>query len=193
MKVILASSSPRRLALLNMIGISPVVYEPRIEEKRWPDEPVDFYVERITKLKGSNINNVKHKDNLVISSDTVVQIHDQILGKPADRQEAMKFLQLLSGNWHQVVSGLFFRYQEQSEFALAKTRVLFSALTADEIEFYLDLESYSDKAGAYGIQSIASLFVEKIEGCYFNVVGLPINLFYRMLKNLGLDINELRS
>lgn len=193
MKVILASSSPRRLALLKMLDIYPSVSPPSIQEVKFDDETISAYVERITKQKGNPVHAANPEATLIISSDTVVHVDGRILGKPANRLEAEAFLQLLSGRWHEVISGIYLRFGNQSRFSLEKTRVLFSLLTAEEIHFYLDHEKYSDKAGAYGIQSMASLFVEKIEGCYFNVVGFPVNLFYRMIKEMGIDIQRLRG
>jgi septum formation protein len=193
MKVILASSSPRRLALLQMLGIQPVVSPPEIEEGNIRQEPIPLYLERITREKGNHVKASIHDETLIISSDTVVHVAGRILGKPSDRNEAVAFLQSLSGRWHEVISGIYLRFANQRRFSLEETRVFFSPLTEADIHFYLDHENYSDKAGAYGIQSMASLFVERIEGCYFNVVGLPINLFYRMIKEMGLTIQSLRS
>jgi len=117
-----------------------------------------------------------------------VYCDDHLIGKPRNRQEAARFLELLSDNIHEVWTGLCIHYRGEPYYEFARTRVFFSPIDQGEIEHYLDHEHYMDKAGAYAIQGRASVFVRKIDGCYFNVMGFPLNLFYQVLKKLGISI-----
>lgn len=188
MEIILASSSPRRLELLRLIGLEPRVIIPMIDEEIKPGESVDDFVHRLTKQKGEAIYRDEFFEIPVISSDTVVYINRTILGKPEDRQDAFDMLKNLSGNVHEVMTGVGILYRGECIVDHVVTRVYFKRLSGEEIDYYLDSEEYGDKAGAYGIQGKASIFVEKIEGCYFNVMGFPLNLFYTMLKKIGIEI-----
>ncbi|MDQ1352751.1 MAG: nucleoside triphosphate pyrophosphatase, partial [Acidobacteriota bacterium] len=105
-----------------------------------------------------------------------------------DRDEAYRFMKILSGNVHEVLTGVAVRYRGISYYEYARTRVEFSEISEEELAYYLDNEHYLDKAGAYAIQGLASAFIKRIEGCFFNVMGFPVNLFYRMMKELGIEL-----
>ncbi len=188
---ILASSSPRRLELLNLIDIKPEVQNPKIKEDILPGEDPENFVSRIAVEKGKFIRKTKYSDDLIISADTIVLIEKRMIGKPSGREDAFRMLELLSGKMHKVISGVSLLYKDKEIIKNSVTEVKFSNITAWEISKYLDNESYMDKAGAYAIQGKASIFVEKINGCYFNVMGFPLNLFYSMIKILDISIEDL--
>lgn len=183
MKVILASASPRRQALLQQIGITPLVC------------PADFAEGSGTASQAQEValHNAAGKcaavaakmgDELpVIAADTIVVIDNVILGKPQDAAKAM--LQRLSGRTHQVMTGVAVRYKGQQLSKVCITDVSFYQLTAEEIDAYIATGEPMDKAGAYGIQGRGAVLVEKINGCYNNVVGLPLSLLYLMMQRLG--------
>jgi septum formation protein len=190
MKVVLASASPRRKELLQLIGLAPEVIPPDIEEAIRPGESIDDFLERVVVAKAIEVYKKKFFHSLLISADTVVLLDDSLIGKPTGRADAFAMLQRLSGRRHQVLTGLALMHQGETRFAISRTQVDFKTLDNREIEFYLDHESFMDKAGAYAIQGRAAIFVERIEGCYFNVMGFPLNLFYRMLVERGLNVYE---
>jgi septum formation protein len=188
MKVILASVSPRRKELLQLIGLAPEVIAPDIEEAVLPGEAVDVFLQRVAIAKGMAVYKKRFFHNLIISADTVVLLAGELIGKPAGRDEAFSMLERLSGRSHEVLTGLALMHEGATSFAISRTRVQFKELAAAEIAHYLDHENYMDKAGAYAIQGRAAVFVERIEGCYFNVMGFPLNLFYRLLGDRGLTL-----
>ena len=185
MKVILASASPRRQALLLQIGITPLIC------------PADFAEGSGTASQAQEValHNASGKcaavaakmgDELpVIAADTIVVIDNVILGKPQDAAAAKAMLQRLSGRTHQVMTGVAVRYKGQQLSKVCVTDVSFRQLTAEEIDAYIATGEPMDKAGAYGIQGRGAVLVEKINGCYNNVVGLPLSLLYLMMQRLG--------
>ena len=185
---ILASSSPRRKELLKLIGIEPRIFKPQTDESREPGESVETFLKRVTIEKGGDVYMEDYFENPVISSDTIVLCEGRLIGKPADAVEAREFLELLSGNVHEVWTGLAVKYRGRVYYDVARTKVSFSPISASELDHYLEHENYMDKAGAYAIQGLASVFVNKIDGCYFNVMGFPINLFYNMLKRMDIEL-----
>lgn len=188
MRLILASSSPRRKELLNMLGIEPEIIVSFVDENQLPGEPLDTFLRRVSIAKGEAVYRDEFFDIPVISSDTIVLCDHIIMGKPVDRDEASRFLKALSGNVHEVLTGLAILYRGVSHYEYARTRVEFSEISEAELRYYLDNEDYMDKAGAYAVQGKASVFVKRIDGCYFNIMGFPVNLFYRMMKGLGLNL-----
>ena len=188
MKVVLASASPRRKELLQLIGLAPEVIPPDIEEAAHPGEALDDFLARVTIAKAIEVYKKKFFHSLLISADTVVRLDDALIGKPTGRADAFAMLRRLSGRQHEVLTGLALMHQGETRFAISRTRVHFKTLDDREIAFYLDHEKFMDKAGAYAIQGRAAIFVERIEGCYFNVMGFPLNLFYRMLGERGLNV-----
>jgi septum formation protein len=185
---ILASSSPRRKELLRMLGIEPRIIAPEADERINPGESPEDFIRRVAISKGEAVYKPEFYDIPVISSDTIVLCENRIIGKPAGREEAYEFLRILSGNTHEVLTGVSIRYRGEAYYDYARTRVEFSHIPESEILYYLDNEDYMDKAGAYAIQGKASVFIEKIDGCFFNVMGFPLNLFYGMLKKIGITL-----
>jgi septum formation protein len=194
--LVLASQSPRRLELLNLIGISFQVVPSSSEEIFTEIEP-GLIVKQICKAKvfdvaNKLINSGKYvKSNLVIlAADTVVVVDQKILGKPESKEHAFEMLMSLSNKVHEVYTGvsvakLNYNYHKQ-DFAISK--VFFRKLDPIEIKSYINTNEPFDKAGAYALQGIASCFVEKIEGCYTNVIGLPMPLTINMLRDSGIQI-----
>jgi nucleoside triphosphate pyrophosphatase len=185
---ILASSSPRRKELLKLVGIEPQILIPEVDESRLPGEDIEVFLRRVTIAKGQAVYKAEFYDIPVISSDTIVYCDNHLIGKPRDRSQAYDFLKLLSDNIHEVWTGISVLYKGESYYDLARTQVVFSVIDEAELQYYLDHEHYQDKAGAYAIQGRASVFVKKIDGCYFNVMGFPLNLFYNMVKGMGLRL-----
>jgi septum formation protein len=189
--LILASASPRRRELLSGLGFELLV-DPNTtpEPARKPGEPAASYVVRAARGKAREVA-ARHASGLIIAADTIVLAKNQILGKPAVRAEARRMLENLSGRWHDVFTGicLIDLVSGRSGSAHSRSRVHFRSLAKKEIEWYLATGEYQDKAGAYAIQGYASLFVDRIEGCYFNIVGFPIFTFALLCRRLGIEIH----
>jgi septum formation protein len=183
MELVLASQSPRRSELLRNAGISFRVHVAEVDETPFPGElPVD-YVRRLARAKADAV-----AGDLVLGSDTAVVIDGQILGKPVDAEDAARMLRLLSGRSHEVVTGICLRGRE-TWVAHESTTVLFSHISEKEIQRCVASGEPMDKAGAYAIQGLASCFVERIEGSYSNVVGLPVAMVYRYLRTIDWKFN----
>jgi septum formation protein len=185
-RIILASASPRRADLLRQIGIEFELAPSQVAEKPHPDEAPADYIIRIARAKVIAVAR-KYEGGLIIGADTVVVLDGRMLGKPSDKVEAEWMLGELSGNWHAVMTGIaLYDIATRREAAdYAKTLVRFAQLTDKEIQWYVDTGEPMDKAGAYGIQGLGGLFVDEIAGNYYNVVGLPIPLVYRLARQLG--------
>ena len=179
-KLILASGSPRRSEIMNSVGWDFTKNVPDIDETEREGEPPEDYVRRLAGEKGEAVAK-KHPSEIVLAADTTVVIHDQIIGKPKDLADAHRMLSLLSGNWHEVLTGIAVIQNGTIDVGLQRTRVKFAAMTQDEIGFLVEKGDPLDKAGAYAVQAQAALFIEGIEGDYWNVVGLPISLVYEMV------------
>lgn len=186
--VILASASPRRLQLLRQIGMKPVVKAADIDEQILGTETPKEHACRLSRAKGKAIVEAWGDDPAVVSADTIVVVDDSILGKPRNRTEAGEFMRRLSGREHEVTTGVSLFWQRRELTRHETTKVVFAALTETMINAYLDTGDYKDKAGGYGIQSFAALFIPRIEGCFFNVMGFPLYLFSRMAIDMGLPI-----
>ncbi len=201
MRIILASKSPRRKELLSRIGIEYECIVSEAEEKTTESSP-DKVVAELSRQKAENIFEIiraGERDNspmVIIGADTVVACDSNIMGKPKDKQDAGRMLKLLEGRSHSVWTGvtLLFvnidkngNYSENkviSETFACETKVYMYHVSDNEIEEYIKTEEPLDKAGAYGIQGIAAKFIEKIEGDYNNVVGLPVSALYQRIKNI---------
>jgi septum formation protein len=175
-KWILASQSPRRRELLSRLVSEFEVIVDDSDEVLIPDELPEKTVRRLAEEKARNVAEKIQNDALILAADTVVVLNNQILGKPKDEEDAFHMLSALSGNWHQVFTGIAVLDAKtgRCETAVEMTKVQFRALTEAEIRRYIESKEPMDKAGAYGIQDKGALLVEGIEGDYFNVVGLPL-------------------
>jgi septum formation protein len=180
--LILASASPRRHELLLAAGIEHIVRPAAVAEDRYPAEPPTVFVERLAEAKARAVECAD--GDVVLGADTVVCVDGEVLGKPASDADAHRMLRLLSGRDHWVYTGICLLSNGRALKDLAGTKVSFERLTEDEIAEYTRSGEPRDKAGAYAIQGRAAKFVSSIEGCYYNVVGLPVSLVYRCLKNL---------
>jgi len=172
--IILASNSPRRQQFLKDIGLDFKIKTYPVEEIFPPQLKAEAISDYLVKLKAAPFNNLNQKE-LVITADTIVWHNNQCLGKPKDRAEAVHMLQQLSGDAHQVVTSVAFTQTHQQKVIHEVSTVYFKALTAADIDYYIDNYQPFDKAGAYGIQEwIGTVGIEKIEGSYTNIVGLPV-------------------
>lgn len=192
MRVILASSSPRRLQLLQQIGIEVEVRPAAFDELstgKMADEVVLANAvgkcQAVCAACGDKVS--------VIAADTVVVLDGQILGKPKDADDAVRMLTELSGRTHKVLTGVAVSFDGRQLAEVCETEVIFRTLTAAEIADYVATGEPLDKAGAYGIQGRGAVFVEKINGCYNNVVGLPLTRLHLMLAKLGVDGNAAKD
>ncbi len=177
--IILASKSPRRKELLSLITENFIIKSAEVDESLPKGIQPDKAVEYLSKIKAEPFRN---DEDIIIGADTVVSIDGVILGKPKDRSDAFKMLKMLSGKYHSVFTGVTIIKPDSTKTFSVETRVKFFDLTDREINDYLDTGEPFDKAGAYGIQGKGSLLVEKIDGDYFNVVGLPVSTLNKYLK-----------
>jgi septum formation protein len=180
--LVLASNSSRRREILTAAGISYVTRAPNIAEERRPDEAPLDYVCRLAEEKAFAVP--MDAGEIVLAADTVVLLQEHILEKPRDQADALRMLRLLSGQEHQVITGICLRTADTKVTDAAVTKVRFVAMAEQELADYATSGEPMDKAGGYAIQGLASKFIDRIEGCYFNVVGLPISLVYFHLKKL---------
>ena len=194
-RVVLASASPRRRDILSGLGVSFTVVPSREPEPdRRTGEGVRRYAIRLARLKARSVAR-RRPSALVIGADTVVSVREHLLGKPAGASDAARMLSLLSGRWHEVVTGvaLIDGRAGREAAAAAVSRVHFRRLAARDIEWYLATGEHRDKAGAYAIQGRASVFIDRIEGCYFNIVGFPVAAFDKLLRKLGYSASDLTT
>jgi len=181
--IVLASASPRRAEILSNAGIPFVREIPAgIDETPVPGEAPRDYVMRLAREKAGAISVAAGR--IVLGADTTVVVDGEILGKHSDAADAARMLRRLSGRAHDVITGVCLRDHRTQVVDAATTRVWFAPLSDAEIEAYVSTGDPMDKAGAYGIQGLASKFVTRIEGCYFNVMGLPVSLVYTHLRVL---------
>lgn len=184
--VVLASNSPRRKELMSGLGVDYVVKTLPDVDESYPDtlrgEEIPAYISR---EKADAYQSMIEPDELLITADTIVWLDGEVLGKPKDREDAIRMLRKLSGASHQVITGVCLTTKEWQKCFTATTDVTFASLTEEEILYYVDKYAPMDKAGAYGVQEwIGFIGVESISGSYFNVMGLPIQKLYKELKRL---------
>ena len=182
-QLILASQSPRRKELLTLAGFEFTVRSRPVEEIRRVGEAPAEYGKRLAREKAHAA--WERLGEVALGADTIVVVGDVVLEKPADADEARVMLRMLSGREHVVITGICLRHAAGAIVDHAETIVRFAEMSDTEIDAYVASCEPMDKAGAYAIQGLASKFVEKIDGCYFNVVGLPVSLVYRHWKLLG--------
>ena len=183
--LILASASPRRRELLKQIGLEFQVHPSAVEEPAYVTGDMSTYAQELAALKSGDV--AQHfPDALVIGADTIVVVDHQVLGKPMNREDAHRMLRLLSGRWHQVITAYSLDLLELKIHVSrsVSTEVHFKPLTDQEIQDYIATGSPFDKAGAYGIQDQSAIFVDQIQGCFYNVVGFPLSDFYQTLGQI---------
>lgn len=183
--LVLASSSPRRAEILRGVGWTFEARAADLDETRAAGEQPVAYVERLARQKAEAVA-AERLFGLVLGADTVVVVDGRVLGKPRDESDARDMLRLLGGREHEVLTGVALVRVESGRALVAheRTRVRFGALSEAEIDWYVETGEPSDKAGAYAIQGRAALFVEAVEGDYWNIVGLPIRLIYKMAREM---------
>ncbi len=186
--IILASKSPRRQELLEKIGLTFTVMTEEIDETMDPALPLSQEIQRVSKRKALAVAPRAGAEDLIISADTVVCIDGRRLGKPATAAEAAEMLRLLSGRSHQVVSGLCLLQGDRVETTAVTTELHFRTLREAEIAAYIATGEPMDKAGAYGIQGLASIFVDSLCGDYYNVMGLPLCTLAQRLPAFGISV-----
>ncbi len=182
-RLVLASTSPRRAEILRAVGWPFEVGAANVDEAMEAQETAVAYVERLARVKAERVA-IARQSEVVLGADTVVVVDDLVLGKPRDEGDAHRMLRSLSGRWHDVLTGvaLVCVGDKRSVVAHEKTRVRFAAMSNGEINWYVSTGESMDKAGAYAVQGRAALFIEAIEGDYWNVVGLPVRLVYRLVQ-----------
>lgn len=188
MALILGSNSPRRKEILGYFSLPFVQASPDFDEDSIPfhGNPED-YVCHLSKSKADSLSTSFPQD-IILTADTIVLCDGKLYGKPSNREEAFKGLSQLSGKWHSVYTGVTVAQGKKSFQLSEETRVLFNPFTSQEIDHYLSKTKWEDKAGGYGYQGNGSLIVCKIEGCYYNVIGLPINATATLLKHFGIHL-----
>lgn len=193
MKLILASQSPRRKKILSRLNIPFKIIVSGLDEPIFTDteKPVD-YAQKLASLKCNDISK-KYTDYLVIGADTIVVLNDKVMGKPKNKDDAINMLRKLSGNTHRVITAVSMQCAHNSinHSFHEDTKVTFRRIPSEYIYTYTDSPSPYDKAGSYGIQDWSAIFVDKINGCYDNVVGFPLSRFVFELKKIGINLNEI--
>lgn len=188
MNIVLASKSPRRKELLSLLDLDFEIITADIDETMDSTLPIDDEVARLSFEKAAAIKPQVSLDTVIISADTIVELNGKPMGKPKDKRDAFDMLKKLSGNTHNVLSGITVIRGDKHITKTVTTKVYFRKLTDAEITAYVDTNEPMDKAGAYGIQGRGSKFVQEIDGDYFNVVGLPVCTLSIMLKEFGINI-----
>ena len=197
MRVVLASKSPRRREILSMLGVKFDILSADADESSAITDPA-LLVKELSLRKGRAVRELLKAEGawdektLIIASDTVVAAKGEILGKPQDDADAARMLRMLSGSAHHVVSGVALLWGDREIADAEQTAVRFAAMSEKDIEWYVKSGEPADKAGAYAVQGLASLFIEGLDGDYFNVVGLPVHRLNNLAKEmLGCALTEL--
>lgn len=191
MQLILASQSPRRRELLSLMKLPFVVRVADIDETMDPTADPAAEVARVSRLKALAVS--RHADDIVIAADTIVVLKGEVLGKPRDAEHACTMLTALSGRDHQVMTGVTVLRGDRALMHTEITDIHFRPLSQKEIINYVSTGEPMDKAGSYGIQGGAALFAQRLEGDYYNVMGLPVCKLYEMLRELAPEIMEDQS
>lgn len=191
MSLILASASPRRAGLLEQMGLAFHIVPSELDEGK-PLLPIEKWVQELAKAKALAVQ--ADIGDTVLAADTVVVLEENVLGKPESEQAAIEMLESLSGRMHYVVTGIcvVYRPEESKDMQIYQdfelTKVYFRKLSVQEIRTYVKSGEPLDKAGSYGVQGLGALFVEKVEGCYYNIVGLPLIKTMHFLRKCGINI-----
>lgn len=184
----MASASPRREQLLRQVGYEFQVLPSRAEEDNTAKLPPEELVQTHARAKAWDVARQVAPADIVIGADTLVVLDGKVFGKPGSAEQACRMLQELSGRTHSVWSGIAIVKEGRCLCAAVETRVTLGRLNEEEIKRYVATGEPLDKAGAYAVQGIGAVFVEKLDGCYFNVVGLPLNALSRLLSEAGVDL-----
>jgi septum formation protein len=188
MQIVLGSQSPRRREILSYFDIPFKQVASNFDEDSIPfDGDPMAYANRLARAKAA-ILLPQFPHDLILTADTIVYRNGKIYGKPRNHQEAFSSLKELVGQWHSVFTGLTLCHNQREYQAIEETRVLFNLLTDHQIETYYKKIPYADKAGGYMIQESGGLIIKRIEGCYYNVLGLPINSLQQLFKPVGIDL-----
>ena len=190
-QLILASASPRRSEILRGLGLGFEIEPADIDESRLSDEAAEIYVERIARSKADNR---RRPGTLTIAADTIVVIDDSVLGKPESPEDAKRMLARLAGREHEVLTAVAVLDANSGALrsSVERSKVRIAAMSLSEINWYVATGEPLDKAGAYAIQGLGSLFVESVEGNYANIVGLPVPTLYRLVAELGQSLLDFR-
>ena len=180
-KLVLASGSPRRAEILTAVGWNFEKQVADVDETERSNEDPHAYVLRLAEEKSATVAAAR-PESIVLGADTTVVIDSRIIGKPLDLDDARRMLRMLSGKWHEVLTGIAVTALGETRSAVQRTRVKFASMSEAEVNFLAELGDPLDKAGAYAVQAQAALFIEGIEGDYWNVVGLPVRLVYDLIK-----------
>ena len=186
--LILASASPRRIEILRYFNL-PFEKVPHTFDERtiaWKGS-AHAYAQQLSVEKAKNVAE-RHPSRAILAADTIVVIKGELLTKPKDKADAARMLRSLAGNWHEVITSIALSYDGKIQARSDETRVLMQPLTDQQIETYLKLNVWSDKVGGYAIQGAGSILIQRIEGCYYNVIGLPIVPLTSMLADIGIDL-----
>lgn len=191
--MILASKSPRRKEILQQMGFNLEIKVKEIEEVSDKVELIDQIID-ISKMKVEEVAR-ENENSFVVGADTLVEIDGKALGKPKDKKEAKEMLKMLSGKNHRVITALTLVNVEKniciSDYV--KSEVYFKEISEEEIDWYISTGEPMDKAGSYGIQGLGAMFVEKIEGDFFSIMGFPINKFMNILKDIGISVTDIKN
>ena len=186
--IILASKSPRRRALMQQIGLQFAVMTEDVDERMDPSVPIEQEIARVSLKKALAVQAGVSPEDIVVAADTMVCVDNRRLGKPADRADAARMLRQLSGRSHTVITGLSVVRGDRRESCTVSTDIHFRPLTEGEIAAYIASGEPMDKAGAYGIQGLAAIFVDRLDGDYYNVMGLPVCTLAQLLRRFGVQV-----
>ncbi|WP_068468389.1 Maf family protein [Candidatus Protochlamydia phocaeensis] len=188
MHFILGSQSPRRREILSYFNLPFTQVASSFDEDAIPfkNNPMEYVL--ILSRGKAELLRKQYPDALILTADTIVYKDERIFGKPRDEQEAFEYLKTLAGHWHSVFTGLSLSYKDQLFEQIEETKVLFNEITDQQIRLYQQTLHCADKAGGYMIQGPGGLIAKRIEGCYYNVMGLPLNALENLLKKVGIDL-----
>lgn len=190
--LLLASGSPRRAEILRAVGWEFEAIPANIDETRYPAEDARTYALRLAGEKALSVAENAKPGKLVLGADTIVVLENEILGKPIDESDARHMLGRLAGNFHEVITAIALARSGDKDYLSdhESTRVRFATMTPHEIDSYVRTGEPLDKAGAYGAQGYAALFIDRIEGDYWNIIGLPVRLLYRLANRFRMKERE---